>query len=152
MKKIILILISLISLNVYATQDSLQDPCIVTVFSHVTIDTCERQILDYGSYQPIEDTCIETIYDTVTYIEWQYEYIVIDTFTIYKIEYIYETIYDTVIVYYDSPLSIEQQTFQSERILVKTVNIKGQIVTNRPRNVVLIDVYSDGSTRKYIIR
>jgi len=152
MKKIILILISSISLNVYATQDSLQDPCIVTVFG-ITIDTCDVHILDYGVFdQSIRDTCVETIYDTVTYINWQYEYIVIDTFTIYKIEYIYETIYDTVIVYYDSPLSIEQQTFQSERILVKTVNIKGQIVTNRPRNVVLIDVYSDGSTKKYIIR
>ena len=132
MKKTILILVSLLSLNLSA-QDTTH------VSTHI-------------------DTCNVTIYDTVTYINWQYDYIVVDTFTIYKVEYtyidtfIYETIYDTVIVYHNDPLSIEQQTFQPERILVKTINTKGQIVTNRPRNVVLIDVYSDGSIKKYIIR
>ena len=132
MKKTILILVSLLSLNLSA-QDTTH------VSTHI-------------------DTSNVTIYDTVTYINWQYEYIVVDTFTIYKVEYIYidtfiyETIYDTVIVYHNDPLSIEQQTFQPERILVKTINTKGQIVTNRPRNVVLIDVYSDGSIKKYIIR
>ena len=132
MKKIILILVSLLSLNLSA-QDTTH------VSTHI-------------------DTWNVTIYDTVTYINWQYEYIVVDTFTIYKVEYtyidtfIYETIYDTVIVYHNDPLSIEQQTFQPERILVKTINTTGQIITNRPRNVVLIDVYSDGSIKKYIIR
>jgi len=142
MKKTFLILISLISLNLSAQNLTLQDTCNVTVHDTITYVNWETDTFTVYKILWIQrDTCYTQIYDTV-----QVRETIFDTVTVY------ETVYDTVVVYYDDPLSIDQQTFQPERILVKTVNLNGQIVTNRPRNTVLIDVYSDGSFKKYVIR
>jgi|DEB0MinimDraft_6_1074348.scaffolds.fasta_scaffold42833_2 hypothetical protein len=149
MKKTILILASLISLNLSAQDTTHPDTCIVTVYDTITYTNIEwvveAVVMDTFTVYKIEwiqrDTCYTQIYDTV-----QVRETIFDTVTVY------ETVYDTVVVYYDDPLSIDQQTFQPERVLVKTVNLNGQIVTNRPRNTVLIDVYSDGSFKKYVIR